>query len=314
MSEPTQNPHFLSLSSLLPDGVFLADRDGHITYVSEKAGALFGQPARELVGRHFGALLHPSDRELAGHALQQAAVPRTGPLQMDLRMLGPGGRPFVGRVRVRLTAEGLTGMVHDVTAADEEQRRLQDYRNYRDRGLALLYLFTVDMASLPPDANIHAFIARGLKEFTGARFVTMSEYDPAVSALRHRHYEVDAGVLGKVITLLGSRVEDLFTPVTDEMVAEVMASGWIRIESLYDAAFGSIPRPVAAAIQQLLGIDRLIALSFVYGGRLYGTSLIALLPGEPDPPLEVLQAFRHTAAIALRCRALENARPDGQGG
>jgi hypothetical protein len=111
--------------------------------------------------------------------------------------------------------------------------------------------------------------------------------------------------------MLGSRVEDLVTPVSDEMVREVMSSGWVRIESLYDAAFGSIPRPVAAAIQQFLGIDRFFAISFVYGGKLYGTALIALLPGEPDPPLEVLQAFRHTAAIALHCRALENARPDG---
>ena len=62
---------------------------------------------------------------------------------------------------------------------------------------------------------------------------------------------------------------------------------------------------MATAIQKFLGADRFFAVAFVFGDSLYGTSLIALPPEEPDPPLELLQAFRHTVALALRCRALE---------
>jgi len=311
MSEPTMSPQFLHLSSLLPDCVFLTDRAGRITHASKACKTLFGQPPDQLIGHHFGVLLHPSDRELAGHVLATAGMEEVGPMQLDLRMLRKGEAPFVGRIRVKLTSDGITGVVRDVTADDQEARHLQEFQNYRDRGLALLYLFTVNMASLAPGDDLHRFISQSLMEFTSARFVTMSEFDPALRVLHHRHYQIDAGLMGKVITMLGSRVEDLVTPVSDEMVAEVMSRGWVRLESLYDATFGSIPRPIAAAIQRFVGTDRFFAISFVYGGQLYGTSLIGLMPGEPDPPLEILQAFRHTVAIALRCRALENAGGGG---
>jgi len=305
MSESPLSPQFHALTTLMPDCVFMTDPAGRITYVSEACEALFLEPARELVGRPVDSFLHASDRELARHALDRLNLRESGPLQLDLRMLRRDGRVFFGRVKARSTADGLLGTVRDVTADDEEARRLQVFRNYQDRGLALLYLFTVDMASLKPGADIHRFIARGLREFTAARFVTMSEYDPAIHALRHRCYEIDSGFAKRVFSLMGARLEDILTPVTEEKVRQIMQRGWIRSESLYDMAFGTIPLPVAAAVQKFVGVDRFFALSFVFGDQLYGTSLIGLLPGEPDPPLEILQAFRHTVALALRSHQLE---------
>ncbi len=305
---PPQDPRFLRLAEALPGCAFQLDGRGRIVFMAERAREMFGVPGAELPGRAFDTLLHPADRELALRALASPGADGPGPRQVDLRLLRRTGVPFFGRLRFVADGDGVTGVITDLTLEDEDANRLQTYRNYQDRGLSLLYLFSVNLGRLPPGENLFRFIARGLRTFTSARFVTLSEYDAPAAVLRHRYYEVDAGVLGRVVSMLGTRVEDLETPISPEKVRDVMVRGWIRSDSLYDLAFGSVPRPVASAIQKFLGVDRFFAISFVFGDTLYGTSLIALTPGEPDPPLELLQAFRHTIALALRCRALEAAR------
>jgi PAS domain S-box-containing protein len=293
---------------LLADSVFMTDRTGRIHYLGGSAEALFGYRAPEMVGRHIGSFMDPSVQDVARLSFDRILAGQESPKQMDLLMRRKDQTTFIGRVRADRFEDGLMCVVGDVSGAVTEERRQQERRIYQDRGLALLYLFTVQVAALPEGVSLHQCIARGLKEFTGARFVTISEYDPATKALRHRHFEMDPGLAAKAIALLGSKVEDLVTPLSDETYRIVTGSGWILERSLYEMTFGSVPRPVAAAIQKLLGIDRFIGLSFIVDGRLYGTSLIALMPGEPDPPQEVLQAYRHTSAIALRCRALEAVR------
>lgn len=303
-----QDPRFLRLAEALAGCAFQLDGRGRIVYMAAQARELFGFPGAELTGRSFDSLVHPADRESVRRVLELPGPDGPGPRQVDLRLLRRTGVPFFGRLRFVAGDDQVTGVITDLTLEDEDARRLQTYRNYQDRGLSLLYLFTVDLGRLPPGENIHRFVARGLMTFTSARFVTISEYDGAAGLLRHRDFAVDAGLVGRVISMLGSRVEDLQTPVSEADVREVMTRGWIRSDSLFDLTFGSIPRPVAAAIQKFLGVERFFAVAFVFGDTLYGTSLIALSPEEPDPPLELLQAFRHTVALALRCRALETAR------
>ena len=305
MSDFQMNPQFLKLGSLLPDGVFMTDRAGRITYVSEKAEALLGRPAHELVGRPFAQFLDPSVQAAGVRALSGSSDGADGAAQVDLLMLGRGKTPFPTRLIAGACGEGALGVLRDVAADTPEQRRLQEHRIYQDRGLTLLHLFTEQITSLPPDANIFAAIGRGLLEFTDARFVVLSEFDPELRALLNRHYETDPSLVARVIGMLGSRVEDLVTPLSEEALRAFTGKGWIAEDSLHEVTFGTIPRPVADAVQKFLNVDRFIGLSFIYNGTIYGTSLIALQPHTPDPPMEILQAFRHTAAIALRCRALE---------
>ncbi len=218
----------------------------------------------------------------------------------------------------RVTWEGrpaILSIANDLT----EKRALQVEAMRRTRDLSLFHLFVVGLATVAED-ELHRHIAHSLKELTGAYFVTISDFDPLTRCLAHRHLEIDPGMAGRFIQFLGSRVEDIPTPLSDEVYQLVTRKGWSLETSLYDAAFGSLPLPVAAGLQKWLHLDRFIGISFLSGDRLYGTSLLALQRDQPDPSMDMLQAYRQVASIALGARAavadyrkvaaeLERARP-----
>ncbi len=68
-----------------------------------------------------------------------------------------------------------------------------------------------------------------------------------------------------------------------------------------------IPEDVGSAVQGLLGADRFIGIAHVIEGRLYGTSVLAMKSGTPDPPPELLEVSAHTVAVSLRRWLSENA-------
>ena len=75
--------------------------------------------------------------------------------------------------------------------------------------------------------------------------------------------------------------------------------------TLTEASFGAISPAVDATVRRLLGVDRFVGLSYVVEGALYGTSVIALKAGIPDPPREELDTFANLGAISLRRRRAE---------
>ena len=58
-------------------------------------------------------------------------------------------------------------------------------------------------------------------------------------------------------------------------------------------------------MRKLLGVDRFVGLAYVIEGALYGTSVVALKTGTPDPPREEVETFASLAAVSLRRRRAE---------
>jgi hypothetical protein len=73
-----------------------------------------------------------------------------------------------------------------------------------------------------------------------------------------------------------------------------------RRKTLTEVSFGQIPPLVSMSIQKLMNIDRFIAIAYVIEGKLDGTSVLGMKPGQPDPSTELLESFAHIVAISLR--------------
>jgi len=165
--------------------------------------------------------------------------------------------------------------------------------------------FSIGLSKLTLEDNLEAFIATKLKEITGARVATFSEYNPANRTITVKHIEIEPGLLEKVVSQLGQQVSSIRSEVSDEMYREMTTEIVGTRRTLFEASFGAIPRPVGAAVQALLKVDRFIGLAFIVEGKLYGTLLLAMGKNQPDPPIEILENFIYLAAVFLRRKQAE---------
>lgn len=182
----------------------------------------------------------------------------------------------------------------------------------RNSGLSLLNRFAIELSNLSSDDNLDAIINKQIKEISGAEVAIYSEYNSSTRTTTTKHILMESGLLEKVVNLIGKQIQDIHTNVSDEdyrmITTEVIG---IR-ETLYEASFGAIPRPVSAAIHALLKVDRIIGVAYIIEGKLYGTSILLMGKGYADPPMEILENFIHLAASTLRHYHAERALKENE--
>ena len=141
----------------------------------------------------------------------------------------------------------------------------------------------------------------------GARVAWFSEYNPEERVLTLCRIKAESGLLDKAIHLLGSRIEGNKTPVSDQEYQKIVGGTVEKIKTLTELSFGTIPRPVGAAIQAVVGVDRFIGMAHEIEGNLFGISVLAMKAEDRDPHQELLESIAHLVAISLRRRSAEKA-------
>jgi len=186
-------------------------------------------------------------------------------------------------------------------------KRKQTEEAQHNDALSKLTHFAKELAMLSLEDNLEALIAKQFKEIAGAEAATFSDYNFTNRTTTTKHIEIAPGLLETVVRLLGKQVKAFQSVVNDEMYRN-MTTEMIRMRmTLYEASFGAVSRSVGAAIQALLKVDRIIGIAYLIEGKLYGTSLLAMRKGQPDPPQEVLKSFAFLAAASLRRTKAEEA-------
>ncbi len=115
-----------------PDLVWSVDADARLTFVSDTCERLTGWRPDELLGRHFGALVHESSREVAAidwaaglHLPQQELRGRVNLLHRDGRPI-PAEFTAMGTLDDEGRFAGATGSVRDMTEQDRLERELRE--------------------------------------------------------------------------------------------------------------------------------------------------------------------------------------------
>ena len=200
-----------------------------------------------------------------------------------------------------------------MSAQDPSERKQAEEALARQNDLLLqISRFAVDLSLLPSEADLEAFIVRKLKEISGAEVTIFSEYDPAQRTTTVTQIEMESALLDRLVGLLGRQLNKIQAPVSDELYRE-MTTDLVGMKStLHEASFGAISRPVGSAVQALLKVDRFIGIAYLIEGGLYGTSLLAMGSGKPDPPQTVLESFASLAAVSLRRKQAEKALRESQ--
>ena len=195
-----------------------------------------------------------------------------------------------------------------ITVLDITDRKKTEQALFKkNNALNKLNQFALELSNLSSNDNLETFIAKQVKEITGAKMALFSEYNSANQTSTPKHIEVESGLLKKILRLIGTKPQNIQAVISEEVYRE-MTNELIGIrKTLYEASFGEISRPVGAAIQALLKVDRFIGLAYLIEGKLYGTSLLAMGKGQPDPPKEILENFIHLASVSLRRKQTDKA-------
>jgi PAS domain S-box-containing protein len=284
------------------DMVCLLARDGTVLRCNKSMVTLLGLDADQVVGKKCFELMHGSRtffEKCPYQEMLRSGKRESFELPLSERWYQVTADPLFGE------AEEIVGAVHivrDIT----ETKKAREALGETSRWLSAINTLALELASLPPDADLGAFLATSLRETTGAVASAFSEYDGDEHTLVTRAVVLAPGILDRVAGPLLKRMKGARIAISDEMRQEMVSETIDSQPTLVDPGTRTVPRAVSATVRRLLGTNRFTALSYVVDGELFGTSLLALRTDAIEPPRRLLEAFAHLAAVSLRRRRVED--------
>jgi PAS domain S-box-containing protein len=286
-------------------GIFISQ--GKMVYVNQCCSKTFGYRPDEIIGKLSPQdLIHPDDVQNLSNRINEILSGIVVTSSFIYKGVRKGGATIsievYGIATEYLGRPAIMGILTDVT----ERRLSEEKISLRNSDLLKLNRFAIELANLSGEDAPEALITKQVRNLTSAEAAIFSEFDPVKRTTTTRHIEMDSGLLEKVIHLLGRKIQDIHAYVSDEhyklMTNEIIGYQ----ETLHEASFGAIPRAVSSTIQALLKVDRIIGIAYLVEGKLYGTSLLLIGKGKPDPQREILENYIHLAASVLRRKRAED--------
>ena len=222
-----------------PDLIWSIDADARFTFVSDTCERLTGWTPQDLLGKHFGALVHESSRDVATVDWTQSMTAEFQEIRGRLNLLHRDGHPIPAEFSAfgTLDAEGrfagATGSVRDMSERDRLERELRESES-RFRFLIANspdIIFSIDPAGrftyvsdgvrrslgVEPDSLIGTHFADLIEyrpdQVPGERFAQLAvEPDLELTTLmdlRHR----DGGVVSFEVSSVGIRSDGVFTGI-----------------------------------------------------------------------------------------------------
>ena len=172
--------------------------------------------------------------------------------------------------------------------------------------LSRLNGIALEQASLKPDQNLADTILAHLSGLVGARFVAFSEYDATHRRFHTRNIKADQPVLELGFQLLGRNFRQSSNPADDAYLKQRIQAPISVFHTLTEVSNGVVPAGVSTAFRALTGIDRLVCLTHLVEGRIYGLSVAGLRHDQEEPDMDALSFFSSITALSIRRRQAED--------
>ena len=173
------------LVEMSPDGIFMLDPDGRITFVNRFVLDITGYADSELVGSHFGKVIAPESRDAARAMFERAMTDDAGVPSFQLDLVPKDGQAICAELSIAQMREdgrvvGLLGIARDVTKRREIE--LEVFQQYRTLS-ALNTIATTVSRSLDLKETLEEALAKVLEvtEFGGGIIFL---FDPGTDKLR----------------------------------------------------------------------------------------------------------------------------------
>jgi diguanylate cyclase (GGDEF)-like protein/PAS domain S-box-containing protein len=176
----------------------------------------------------------------------------------------------------------------------------------RDLWLAKLNEMALAQAALKPEQNLADTILAQISELVGARFVTFSEYDAGKNMFFTRNIKAEEPVMALGVQLLGKNFMRTAAASDGDYLRQRVQAPIAIFHTLTEVSNGVIHQRVSTAFRALTGIDRLICLTHLVDGQIYGLSVAGLRRDQPEPDMAALSFFSAITAISIRRNQVED--------
>jgi PAS domain S-box-containing protein len=282
--------------------------DGRMLMVNSALCRMLDYTPSELAGRSALDITHPDDLAVTRSNAERLTQGGESSFRVEKRYIHKDGHVIWADVSVADVRDAQGRFLYFVTHIQDitERKEAGEALAQRTRSLAVLNDLAMELAFLPSDA-VPGTLVKHLMATTGAIVASIAKYDPARRVLVPSRVEIEPEMREQAQELLGKSLLDIRSPVSEEMYRKIISTIVGEAMTLTETTFGAVPPAAGTAIQEALGIGRFIGIAYMVGGELYGTSVLAMRPGTPDPPSGLLASFAHMAAISLRRCVVEEA-------
>ncbi|NHB67476.1 PAS domain-containing sensor histidine kinase [Perlabentimonas gracilis] len=166
---------------------------------------------------------------------------------------------------------------------------------------------TFQLAELEAGQDIIVPLLHSIRTHTNAVLGFFSLYNEAQKTMIVKGIEGDGNMLNTVIKIVGSKVLETPSPLSDEAYVQIVEERIAVSKSLTQITFGSIPKAVDVALQKITGIKYFYGVAHILSGKLYGTTLLAFRENQPHPSIGLLNSFAYLTALTLRKNLAEKA-------
>jgi len=185
-----------------------------------------------------------------------------------------------------------------------EQHGLETARLRLELGrLRALHELAIELSASSTAADVWRCIGEKLLELTDAMAVAVTSYTPQARQLVIEHLAVreqDRQLPGQIEATLGFPVVGMQIPVSNAMLAQILAERVRTADDFHDSTFGMIPAEVARTVSANFGLGPFCNLALVDGADLLGTVVIVMPQGAEPLSADARVAIGHVCLVAVR--------------
>ena len=210
-----------------PDLVWAIDADARFSFVSDTCERLTGWKPEELIGDHFGAIVHPSSSDVAQRDWTAQMAEGEHELRGRLDLLHRDGHAIPAEFLARTRIEGgrfvgANGSVRDMTERDELERQLREseerYRFLVDNSPDVIFSIDAERHFTYLSDTIERIVGRRASELLGADFGSIIEERSLPEALAAWNRAAAEPTLAQTVPLTLTRSDGGTVPVEVNVV------------------------------------------------------------------------------------------------
>ncbi len=276
--------------------------DGTLTYVNDSVCRYFLKDRAELLGQSIFSLIPQDDKDdliLNLHSLNAQNSVRT----IEHRMFDSSGSirwtQWTNRALFndKGTIIGFQGVGRDSTEQKEAGAKIRQYIAERE----FLMQTAMSFMDLKDDENFFQYVADQIHAIVPGQIVAVSSISQSERSITLQSVAgLDTAVIEEFRNLGVYLFGKSFSLDKDPVFEATLQSKYlIEGPRLYNLLFREFPEEICTDLENRMGFGKSFVMGFIHEGKIFGSVIIILRPGQELKNKETLQLFLNQVSVAL---------------